>query len=55
VLLRIEEEDPKENEYESLFPNKAFKRKHAPDDDSGRQSGAWSDAPERTMTPGLML
>lgn len=38
VLLRIEEEDPKENEYESLFPNKAFKRKHAQDDDSGRQS-----------------
>jgi HAD domain family 1 in Swiss Army Knife RNA repair proteins len=39
VLLRIEEEDPKENEYESLFPNKAFKRKHAQDDDSARQQG----------------
>jgi len=39
VLLRIEEEDPKENEYESLFPNKAFKRKHVQDDDSARQPG----------------
>jgi hypothetical protein len=38
VLLRVEEEDPKENEYESLFPNKTFKRKHAQDDDSLRQS-----------------
>lgn len=38
VLLRIEEEDPRENEYESLFPNKAFKRKHAQDDDLARQS-----------------
>jgi hypothetical protein len=38
VLLRIEEEDPKENEYESLFPNKNFKRKHAQDDESARQS-----------------
>ncbi|KAI0123705.1 hypothetical protein BJ170DRAFT_640105 [Xylariales sp. AK1849] len=28
VLLRIENEDPSENEYESLFANKASKRKH---------------------------
>jgi hypothetical protein len=34
VLLRIEDEDPQENEYESLFPNKSFKRKHAQDDES---------------------
>jgi HAD domain family 1 in Swiss Army Knife RNA repair proteins len=39
VLLRVEEEDPRENEYESLFPNKALKRKHAPDDESGRPNG----------------
>ena len=39
VLLRVEEEDPKENEYESLFPNKSNKRKHAQDDEnSNRQS-----------------
>jgi hypothetical protein len=39
VLLRIEEEDPQENEYESLFPNKSLKRKHAQDDEnSNRQS-----------------
>lgn len=38
VLLRVEEEDPKENDYESLFPNKAFKRKHAQEEDSHRQS-----------------
>jgi hypothetical protein len=36
VLLRIEEENPAENEYESLFPNKALKRKH--DDEENRQS-----------------
>ncbi|RFU26200.1 hypothetical protein B7463_g10132, partial [Scytalidium lignicola] len=29
VQLRIEEEDLQENEYESLFPNKSYKRKHA--------------------------
>ena len=28
VLLRIEEEDPREDEYESLFANKSSKRKH---------------------------
>ncbi|KAK0611168.1 hypothetical protein B0T14DRAFT_441223 [Immersiella caudata] len=28
VLLRIEAEDPREGEYESLFPNKGSKRKH---------------------------
>lgn len=44
VLLRIEEEDSGENEYESLFPNKTHKRKHAPDDDtaSRRDSGSYS-------------
>jgi hypothetical protein len=39
VLLRVEEEDPRENEYESLFPNKSFKRKHAPDDEPARPTG----------------
>jgi hypothetical protein len=38
VLLRIEEEDTKENEYESLFPNKAFKRKHAQEGEHERQA-----------------
>ena len=39
VLLRIEDEDLQENEYESLFPNKSFKRKHAQDDaNANRQS-----------------
>ncbi|RDL32531.1 Uncharacterized protein BP5553_08987 [Venustampulla echinocandica] len=38
VLLRIEEENLTENEYESLFPNKALKRKH---DDEGRSSGGF--------------
>lgn len=44
VLLRIENEDPQENEYESLFPNKSNKRKHAQDDEnSNRQSsGSYS-------------
>jgi uncharacterized membrane protein YgcG len=41
VLLRIEEEDPEEGQYESLFPSKAAKRKHAPDGDSHkRDSGS---------------
>ncbi|CCU75731.1 hypothetical protein BGHDH14_bgh04975 [Blumeria hordei DH14] len=34
VLLRIEEEDPQESDFESLFPNKSHKRKHAPDEDA---------------------
>ena len=34
VILRIEDEDPQEGEYESLFPNKSFKRKHAQDDEA---------------------
>ncbi|KAJ9134740.1 Tat pathway signal sequence [Pleurostoma richardsiae] len=34
VLLRIEPEDPSENAYESLFPNKASKRKHTGDEES---------------------
>ncbi|CAM1503791.1 Fc.00g013820.m01.CDS01 [Cosmosporella sp. VM-42] len=33
VILRIEAEDPREDEYESLFANKTSKRKHAGDDD----------------------
>ena len=36
VLLRIEPEDLSENAYESLFPSKNFKRKHAGDDSPGR-------------------
>lgn len=32
VTLRIESEDPREDEYESLFANKQTKRKHAGDD-----------------------
>ncbi|KAK0113702.1 hypothetical protein ONS96_014556 [Cadophora gregata f. sp. sojae] len=45
VLLRIEEEDQGENEYESLFPTKTHKRKHAPDDDtvSRRESGQFGN------------
>lgn len=34
VVLRIEAEDLQENEYESLFPNKSFKRKHPGDDEN---------------------
>lgn len=37
VLLRIEEAHPGEGSYESLFPSKAAKRKHAPDGDSNRR------------------
>ncbi|KAF7562419.1 hypothetical protein G7046_g1690 [Stylonectria norvegica] len=33
VILRIEAEDPREDEYESLFANKTSKRKHPGDDD----------------------
>ncbi|KAF4456587.1 hypothetical protein F53441_1331 [Fusarium austroafricanum] len=33
VVLRIEPEDPREDEYESLFANKASKRKHNGDED----------------------
>lgn len=36
VLLRIEAEDSSENAYESLFPSKNFKRKHAGDDSPSR-------------------
>lgn len=46
VLLRIEEEDPRENEFESLFPNKTFKRKHAAEDESSRrESGTYGSGP----------
>lgn len=38
VLLRVEDEDLRENEYESLFPNKNFKRKHAAEDDAPTRS-----------------
>ncbi len=43
VLLRIEEEDPSEGEYESQFPNKTHKRKHAPDDNR-RESGSFANS-----------
>lgn len=33
VLLRIEPEDPSEDQYESLFPHKSSKRKHTGDED----------------------
>ncbi|KAM5352085.1 hypothetical protein ACJ41O_004808 [Fusarium nematophilum] len=33
VILRIEADDPREDEYESLFANKASKRKHTGEDD----------------------
>ncbi|PKS13006.1 hypothetical protein jhhlp_000347 [Lomentospora prolificans] len=36
VILRIEPEDPREDEYESLFANKASKRKHNADDEYPR-------------------
>jgi hypothetical protein len=39
VILRIEPEDPREDEYESLFANKSSKRKHAADDEYPRQHG----------------
>jgi hypothetical protein len=46
VLLRIEDEDPRENDYESLFPNKTNKRKHPIEDESFRRdSGSyWNGA-----------
>jgi len=50
VLLRIEDEIRNETEYESLFPNKASKRKYGQDDDSpnGRQtSGSYNPAQAR--------
>jgi uncharacterized membrane protein YgcG len=40
VLLRIEDEDPKEGEYESLFPNKSNKRKHTQETDSPNRSAS---------------
>jgi len=45
VLLRIEEEDLHENEYESLFPNKSFKRKHAQDDEGKSSPGSFGNGP----------
>lgn len=50
VLLRIEEEDPRENEYESLFPNKTYKRKHAPDDDPPRRDSGSFGHPQNANT-----
>ncbi|TVY71432.1 Uncharacterized protein LSUE1_G005725 [Lachnellula suecica] len=43
VLLRIEEENPSENEYESLFPNKALKRKQHDDEDTRQPSGSYGN------------
>lgn len=44
VLLRIEDEDPRENDYESLFPNKTNKRKHPIEDESFRRdSGSYGN------------
>ena len=43
VLLRIEEENPTENEYESLFPNKSLKRKHDDDSDVRHLSGPYGN------------
>ncbi|TVY21991.1 Uncharacterized protein LARI1_G000060 [Lachnellula arida] len=40
VLLRIEEENPAENEYESLFPNKSLKRKQHDEEDFKQSSGS---------------
>ena len=37
MILRVESEDPKEDAYESLFANKASKRKHTGDDDWGKK------------------
>jgi hypothetical protein len=39
VLLRIEPEDPSENAYESLFPNKTSKRKYAGEDSQNDRAG----------------
>ncbi|KAM0245430.1 hypothetical protein ACHAP5_005385 [Fusarium lateritium] len=38
VILRIEAEDPREDEYESLFANKSSKRKHNGDEDWGQRN-----------------
>jgi hypothetical protein len=43
VLLRIEEENPTENEYESLFPNKTFKRKHDDEHELRQSSGSYGN------------
>lgn len=42
IILRIEDEDPQENEYESLFPNKSFKRKHVQDDENSNRHSSGS-------------
>ncbi len=43
VLLRIEADDPSENEYESLFPNKVAKRRHIGNEEPSfrQQSGSY--------------
>lgn len=46
VLLRIEPEDPSENAYESLFPNKTSKRKYAGDDSSNDRGGHFNQRRE---------
>ena len=47
VLLRIEAEDPSENEYESLFPNKSAKRRHTENDEPGHRQHTGSYAQVR--------
>jgi len=42
VLLRIEPESPGEDEYESLFPSKALKRKHKAEDDVSHRQHGWN-------------
>jgi hypothetical protein len=44
VILRIEDEDPQETEYESLFPNKSHKRKHVQDDEASIRHSGNSDS-----------
>lgn len=39
VMLRVEAEDPKEDEYESMFASKQAKRKHTADDDWAARTG----------------
>ena len=44
VLLRIEEEDLREDQYESLFPNKSNKRKHFQDEENRLASGSFGSS-----------
>ncbi|TDZ28590.1 Uncharacterized protein C8035_v007416 [Colletotrichum spinosum] len=47
VILRIEHEDPKEDEYESLFANKSSKRKHDGQGDHPHRPGPYNGRNER--------